>query len=198
MLGVRGVTGPTGPGADVYGPTGPRWTGETGQTGADGPFLWYGPGHPLAVTGDTGPTGEVGPTGGNYTNPSRDFDVTGNTGSTGPINGPTGPTATTPVVTVITLGTSTTYGETIGSTGDYTTTFALGFGPTATPDETLVLHGVGIDVQLRASLQGMTAYQNGGLYEIKMTYTVLGVAGRGVSFPVIANQIAYYGTYQYT
>lgn len=123
--------------------------------------------------------------------------MTDRTGYTGP-TGAMGPTAYYPrYVTTSILGTAISYGETIGTTGTYTTTFNLGFGPSMTPNESLLVQGVTIDIGLRASLQGWTGYTNGGLYQIDATYLVLG-RGRGGVFPYVANQFCYYGTYNFS
>ena len=66
-----------------------------------------------------------------------------------------------------------------------------------TPNESLLIQGVSIDIGLRASLQGWTGYTNGGLYQIDATYLVLG-RGRGGGFPYVANQFCYYGTYNFS
>jgi hypothetical protein len=165
-----------------------------------GAYWWYPAGqHPLAVTGPTGPTGVKGETGGNWVNPEvQEFNITGDTGPGGGSSGPTGPRATNPrYVTQVILGTAISYGETIGTTGAFTTTFNLGFGPSMTPNESLLIQGVKIDQSLRASLQGWTGYQNGGLYQIDATYLVIGTK-RTVSFPVVAEQYCYYGTYNFS
>jgi hypothetical protein len=114
------------------------------------------------------------------------------------MTGPTGPTATYPrYVTISIAGTAASYGETIASTGTYTTTFNLGFGPSMTPNESLLIQGVSVDTGLRASLQGFTGYTNGGLYKIDAAYLVLGRQGKG-TFPYVANQYCYYGTYNFS
>jgi hypothetical protein len=184
--GVTGVTGTTGAtGAIGTGPTGP--TGPTGETG------------PTGFTGPTGPTGTKGPTGGNWVNPEvQVFNITGDTGPGGGSSGPTGPTATNPpYVTQVILGTSSTGGNTVTSTGTYTTTFDLGFGPGMVPEESLLIQGVKVDQALRASLQGWTGYQTGGIYQAKASYLVIGTSDRS-SFPIAANQVLYYGTYNFS
>jgi hypothetical protein len=100
-------------------------------------------------------------------------------------------------VTPVLLGTSTATGHTITSTGTYTTTFPLGFGPGMVPEESLLIQGVKIDQALRASLQGFTGYQTGGLYQIETSYLVIGTSDRG-RFPIDANQVCYYGTYNFS
>jgi hypothetical protein len=101
-------------------------------------------------------------------------------------------------VTQVILGTAVSYGETITSTGAYTTTFALGSGPSMSPEESLLIQGIKLDTQLVTSLRGFTGYQNGGLYEVKATYDVLATAGRFITFPVVAGQYCYYGTYNFS
>ncbi len=95
------------------------------------------------------------------------------------------------------FGTGTSYAESIGSTGTYTTLFSLGFGPTMSPPETLVIQGISLDTQILGSLLGMTGSLNGGLWEVRATYQVLNTSGKGDEFPVTATQTCYYGTYNF-
>jgi hypothetical protein len=116
--------------------------------------------------GPTGPTGPKGETGGNWINEEvKAFNVTGDTGPIGGQSGPTGPTATNPpYVTQSIIGAMKQVTESISSTGPYTTTFSLGFGPTMIPDESLLIQGVFLDPKVNATLLGFTGYQTAGLF----------------------------------
>jgi hypothetical protein len=65
------------------------------------------------------------------------------------------------------------------------------------PEESLLIQGVKVDQALRASLQGWTGYQTGGIYQAKASYLVIGTSDRS-SFPIAANQVLYYGTYNFS